>query len=156
MLEYAEPFLKLIEELKKLPGIGHKSAQRLAFHILRADREETDQLLSAINDVKEKIIFCSVCHNITDIDPCRYCTSPSRDRHVILVVEEPYNLITIEKTREYHGLYHVLHGALSPIRGIGPDQLRIISLLERLKGEEVREVILATNCTNGHNHMPRM
>lgn len=145
MLEYAEPVTKLIDELKRLPGVGGKSAQRIAFHILRARREDTDRLLEAITEVKEKIILCSVCNNITDEDPCRYCSSPSRDRSTILVVEEPYNLVTVEKTREYRGLYHVLHGALSPIRGIGPDELKIRNLLERLRTDDVKEVILATN-----------
>ncbi len=150
MLDYAEPVTKLIDEFKRLPGIGHKSAQRLAFHLLRVTEEEADRLVEAIRDVKAKIIFCSVCNNLTDADPCRYCASPTRDRSIICVVEEPYNLVAIEKTREYHGLYHVLHGALSPIRGIGPEELRIRNLLERLRpneaGEtEVREIILATN-----------
>jgi recombination protein RecR len=145
MLDYAEPVSRLIDELKRLPGIGHKSAQRLAFHLLRADREETDRLVAAVNEVKDKIIFCSICNNITDVDPCRYCSSPTRDRRTILVVEEPYNLVTVEKTREYRGLYHILHGALSPIRGIGPDELKIRNLLERLKSGEVEEIILATN-----------
>jgi recombination protein RecR len=145
MLDYAEPVTKLIDELKRLPGIGHKSAQRLAFYLLRAGREETDRLVESINEVKEKIILCSTCNNFTDADPCRFCSSPSRDRRVILVVEEPFNLVTIEKTREYKGLYHVLHGALSPIRGIGPDELKIKNLLERIKSGEVEEVILATN-----------
>jgi recombination protein RecR len=145
MLDYAEPVTRLIEELNRLPGIGHKSAQRLAFYILRAAREETDRLIEAIHEVKEKILLCSVCNNFTDSDPCRYCSSPSRDRRMILVIEEPFNLVTIEKTREYKGLYHVLHGALSPIRGIGPDDLKIKSLLERLKSGDVEEVILATN-----------
>jgi recombination protein RecR len=145
MLDYAEPVTKLIDELKRLPGVGHKSAQRLAFYILRADREETERLVEAINEVKERIILCSICNNITDVDPCRYCSSPSRDKRMLLVVEEPYNLVTIEKTREYRGLYHVLHGALSPIRGIGPDELKIKNLLERLRAGEVEEIILATN-----------
>ncbi|HWX42992.1 MAG TPA: recombination mediator RecR [Blastocatellia bacterium] len=145
MLDYAEPVSRLIDELKRLPGIGHKSAQRLAFHLLRATREETDRLIAAVNDVKDKIIFCSTCNNITDVDPCRYCASPTRDRRMILVIEEPYNLVTVEKTREYRGLYHILHGALSPIRGIGPDELKIRNLLERLKGGDVEEIILATN-----------
>ena len=145
MLEYAEPVTKLIDELKRLPGIGHKSAQRLAFYLLRAERVDTERLIGAINEVKDKIIFCTTCNNITDIDPCRYCSSPGRDRRIILVVEEPFNLVTVEKTREYKGLYHVLHGALSPIRGIGPDELRIKSLLERLRPGDVEEVILATN-----------
>jgi recombination protein RecR len=145
MLDYAEPVTKLIDELKRLPGVGHKSAQRLAFYILRAGREEADRLIEAIVEVKEKIILCSTCNNITDVDPCRYCASPTRDRRILLVVEEPYNLVTVEKTREYKGLYHVLHGALSPIRGIGPDDLKIKNLLERLRSGEVEEVILATN-----------
>ncbi|HWP43661.1 MAG TPA: recombination mediator RecR [Blastocatellia bacterium] len=145
MLDYVEPVTKLIDELKRLPGVGQKSAQRLAFYLLRATREETERLVDAINEVKEKIILCSTCNNITDVDPCRYCSSGTRDRQVILVVEEPYNLVTIEKTREYKGLYHVLHGALSPIRGIGPDDLKIKNLLERLRSGEVEEIILATN-----------
>jgi recombination protein RecR len=145
MLDYAEPVTRLIDELKRLPGIGHKSAQRLAFHLLRVDTEETRRLIEAISDVKEKIILCSICNNITDIDPCRYCTTPSRDQRMILIVEEPHNLVTVEKTREYRGLYHVLHGALSPIRGIGPDQLKVTSLLARLRNGEVDEIILATN-----------
>ena len=145
MLDYAEPVTKLIDELKRLPGVGHKSAQRLAFYILRADREEADRLIEAIVEVKEKIILCSTCNNITDTDPCRFCASTTRDRRILLVVEEPYNLVTIEKTREYKGLYHVLHGALSPIRGIGPDDLKIKNLLERLRSGEVEEIILATN-----------
>lgn len=145
MLEYAEPVTRLIDELKRLPGIGHKSAQRLAFHLLRVEHAETDRLIAAITDVKERIILCSICNNITDTDPCRFCLNPARDRGIILVVEEPYNLVTIEKTREYKGLYHVLHGALSPIRGIAPDDLKIKNLLERLRENDVREIILATN-----------
>jgi recombination protein RecR len=150
MLDYAEPVTKLIDEFKRLPGIGHKSAQRLAFHLLRVPAEEAERLVEAIREVKARIIFCSVCNNLTDTDPCRYCASPSRDRSIICVVEEPYNLVAIEKTREYHGQYHVLHGALSPIRGIGPEELRIKNLLERLRpdasGESpVKEIILATN-----------
>ena len=150
MLDYAEPVTRLIDEFKRLPGIGHKSAQRLAFHILKTPQEETNRLVDAIREVKEKIVFCSVCNNLTDTDPCRYCASPSRDRSIICVVEEPYNLVAIEKTREYHGLYHVLHGALSPIRGIGPEELQIKNLIERLRPDEsgegeVREMILASN-----------
>jgi recombination protein RecR len=150
MLDYAEPVTKLIDEFKRLPGIGHKSAQRLAFHVLKAPQEEADRLVEAIREVKEKIVFCSTCNNLTDVDPCRFCSSPSRDQSVICVVEEPYNLVAIEKTREFHGMYHVLHGALSPIRGIGPEELRIKNLLERLRPDEngetsVKEIILATN-----------
>jgi recombination protein RecR len=165
MLDYAEPVTKLIDEFKRLPGIGHKSAQRLAFHVLRASQEEADRLIDAIREVKEKIVFCSVCNNLTDDDPCRFCSSLTRDRSVICVVEEPYNLVAIEKTREYHGLYHVLHGALSPIRGVGPEELRIKNLLERLRPNEsgesdVKEIILATNPnTEGEataNYMARL
>jgi recombination protein RecR len=150
MLDYAEPVTKLIDEFKRLPGIGHKSAQRLAFHVLKNEPEDAERLIAAIREVKEKIIFCSICNNLTDTDPCRYCSAPARDRSIICVVEEPHNLVAIEKTREYHGLYHVLHGALSPIRGVGPEELRIRNLLERLRpgenGEsEVKEIILATN-----------
>ena len=145
MLDYAEPVTRLIDELKRLPGVGNKSAQRLAFYLLRSEKEDAQKLVDAILEVKEKIGFCSTCNNITDVDPCRYCSSPSRDRRMILVIEEPYNLVTVERTREYRGMYHVLHGALSPIRGIGPDELKIKSLLERLKTTEVEEVILATN-----------
>jgi recombination protein RecR len=150
MLDYAEPVTRLIDELKRLPGIGHKSAQRVAFHLLKASLEETDRLVVAIREVKDRIIFCSVCNNLTDTDPCRYCSNPTRDRSVICVVEEPFNLVAIEKTREYRGLYHVLHGALSPIRGMGPDELRIRNLIERLRPDEngesvVSEIILATN-----------
>ena len=150
MLDYAEPVTRLIDELKRLPGIGHKSAQRVAFHLLKASLEEADRLVVAIREVKDRIIFCSICNNLTDTDPCRYCSSPTRDRSIICVVEEPYNLVAIEKTREYHGLYHVLHGALSPIRGMGPDELRIRNLIERLRPDEqgesiVKEIILATN-----------
>ena len=148
MADFAAPLERLIQEFKRLPGIGHKSAQRLAFYLLKASPEEADRLVEAIREVKAKIIFCSVCNNLTDTDPCRYCANPARDRSIICVVEEPYNLVAIEKTREYHGLYHILHGALSPIRGIGPEELRIKSLLERLRPREdsepeVKEIILA-------------
>lgn len=150
MLEYAEPVTKLIDEFKRLPGIGQKSAQRLAFHVLRMTETDVERFVSALEEVKRKIIVCSVCNNLTDVDPCRFCASPGRDRSIICVVEEPYNLVAIEKTRSYHGLYHVLHGSLSPIRGISPDDLRLTNLLPRLRpenndGVEVREVILATN-----------
>src|ERR1051325_7021462 len=145
MLDYAEPVTKLIDELKRLPGVGGKSAQRIAFHILRARVEDIDRLVASIHEVKERIGLCSVCNNITDVDPCRYCSNPNRDQSTILVVEEPFNLITIERTREYRGVYHVLHGALSPIRGIGPDELKIRSLLERMRTQDVKEIILATN-----------
>ena len=150
MLEYAEPVTRLIDEFKRLPGIGQKSAQRLAFHILRMSEGDVERFVAALEEVKRKIVFCSICNNLTDVDPCRYCASTSRDRSLMCIVEEPYNLVAIEKTRSYHGLYHVLHGSLSPIRGINPDDLRLANLLPRLKAEnndgiEVREVILATN-----------
>src|SRR5436853_7749111 len=145
MLDYAERVTRLIDELKKLPGIGHKSAQRRAFYLLRSGRNEAERLIDSIREVKDKIILCSTCNNFTDVDPCRFCAGAGRDHRIILVVEEPLNLVTIEKTREYKGLYHVLHGALSPIRGIGPEELKIKGLLERLRSSEVEEVILATN-----------
>ncbi|PYV43420.1 MAG: recombination protein RecR [Acidobacteria bacterium] len=145
MRDYAAPLETLIEEFKKLPGIGSKSAQRLAFHIIRTSRNEAEKLAQAILQLKEAIHYCSICNNITDVDPCRYCTDPSRDRSMICVLEEPHNLISIEKTREYHGLYHVLLGVLSPLQGIGPDQLKIKGLMDRVKTGEVKEIILATN-----------
>jgi recombination protein RecR len=152
MLEYSEPVAKLIDEFKRLPGIGHKSAQRLAFYILRRPTTEVENFVGALREVKEKIVFCSVCNNMTDINPCMYCASPTRDRSQICVVEEPYNLVAVEKTRSYKGLYHILHGALSPIRGIGPDELMLVNLLPRLNpdnndGVEVKEIIVATNPT---------
>jgi recombination protein RecR len=147
MLDYAEPLAKLIDELKRLPGVGHKSAHRMAFYLLQADLESVNRLAQAITEIKEKIIFCSQCNNISETDPCRFCSSPTRDRRTICVVEEANNLVTIEKTREYRGLYHVLQGVLSPIRGIGPDELKIKNLLERLRSGEVEEIILATNPT---------
>jgi recombination protein RecR len=150
MLDYAESVTKLIDEFKRLPGIGHKTAQRLAFYILRVPEADVERFVEALREVKRRIIFCTVCNNLTDVDPCRYCSNPSRDRSIICVVEEPYNLVAVEKTRSYKGLYHVLHGSLSPIRGLGPDDLHLANLLPRLKpenneGVEVREVILATN-----------
>ena len=147
MLDYAEPVTKLIDELQKMPGIGGKSAQRLAFYILRADREATDRLTQAIQEVKEKIIFCSVCNNITDVDPCTYCTSPDRDARLICVVEQPENVAAVEKTRGFKGRYHVLMGAIAPLQGIGPDDLKIKGLLNRAAGGGVEEIILATNPT---------
>jgi recombination protein RecR len=150
MLEYAEPVTKLIDEFKRLPGVGQKSAQRLAFHVLRMTEADVDRFTAAMQEVKRRIVFCTVCNNLTDVDPCRFCASTSRDRSLICVVEEPYNLVAVEKTRSYNGLYHVLHGSLSPIRGTGPEDLRLQNLLPRLRpenneGVEVREVILATN-----------
>ena len=150
MLEYSEPVTKLIDEFKRLPGIGQKTAQRLAFHVLRMTETEVERFVEALEEVKRKIVSCSVCNNLTDVDPCRFCSSAARDRSMICVIEEPYNLVAVEKTRSYNGLYHVLHGSLSPIRGLGPEDLRLANLLPRLRpenndGVEVREVILATN-----------
>ena len=145
MADFAEPVERLIDQLKRLPGIGAKTAQRLAFHILRSDAESAVALADAIRDAKLKIRFCSVCNNITDVDPCLYCTSSTRNRKTICVVEEPHNILAIEKTRQYNGLYHVLGGALAPLRGIGPDQLHLKNLIERLKGSTVEEIIIATN-----------
>jgi recombination protein RecR len=139
-----DPLLRLIEELQRLPGIGPKGAQRLAFHILKTPREQAERLVDAVRDVKERVTYCSICHNITDADPCTFCRSEERDRDVICVVEEPQNVAAIEKTREFKGVYHVLMGALSPLQGIGPDDLKIKSLLQRVGGG-AREVILATN-----------
>jgi recombination protein RecR len=142
---FAEPMARLIEELRKLPGIGTKSAQRLAFHVLRSSSEDADALAVAIRELKLHLRLCSICNNITDVDPCNYCTNPVRDHRVVCVVEEPTNIATIEKTRSYGGVYHVLHGTLSPIGGVGPEQLRIANLLTRLN--DVDEVILATSPT---------
>ena len=152
MLEYSEPVARLIDEFKRLPGIGHKSAQRLAFYVLRRPLAEVENFASALREVKEKIVFCSVCNNLTDVDPCMFCASPNRDRSLICIVEEPYNLVAVEKTRSYKGLYHILHGSLSPIRGVGPDELMLANLLPRLdpannEGVEIREIIVATNPT---------
>ncbi|MDX6384654.1 MAG: recombination protein RecR [Blastocatellia bacterium] len=150
MFDYAEPVTKLIDEFKRLPSIGQKSAQRLAFHILRAPEAEVERLVEALREVKQRITECSICNNLTDINPCRYCSQPSRDRSMLCIIEQPYDLVAVEKTRSYKGLYHVLHGSLSPIRGMRPSDLRLDNLLPRLKpenneGVEVREVILATN-----------
>ena len=139
-----DPLTRLIEELVRLPGIGPKGAQRLAFHLLKTPRELTDRLIDALRDVKERVSYCSVCNNITDTDPCAFCSSEARDGHTICVVEEPQNVSAIEKTREFKGMYHVLMGALSPLQGIGPDDLKIKGLLARI-GTGVTEVILATN-----------
>ena len=139
------PLVRLVEQLQRLPGIGQKGAQRLAFHLLRQPRDEVDALLGAVRDVKERITYCSVCSNITDTDPCFYCTDPGRDRRAICVVAEPHSVSVVEKTKEFKGTYHVLMGALSPLQGIGPGELKIKSLLDRIGSEEVQEVILATN-----------
>jgi recombination protein RecR len=132
MQRFAEPMSRLIDELRKLPGVGTKSAQRLAFHVLRSSDADARALAEAILVLREKLRLCSICNNITDVDPCGYCTSAVRDQHIVCVVEEPTNIATIEKTRSYNGVYHVLHGTLSPIGGVGPEQLRIANLLTRL------------------------
>jgi recombination protein RecR len=144
-MSHPEPLARLIEHLQRLPGIGAKSAQRLAYHILRTPREAADQLCAAVQDVKEKVTYCSTCNNITDVDPCMFCTDDRRERHVICVVEEPQNVAAIEKTREFRGVYHVLMGALSPLQGVGPDDLKIRGLLTRVSEGGVNEVVLATN-----------
>src|SRR4029079_9880542 len=140
-----DPLAKLIEQLQRLPGIGAKSAQRLAHHILKIPRDEVDRLTSARREVKDRVTYCSVCSNITDVDPCFFCTSDTRDRRVICVVEEPENVGGIETTRDFRGVYHVLMGALSPLHGVGPDDLKIKGLLQRVAEGGVEEVILATN-----------
>jgi recombination protein RecR len=147
MSRFAEPMARLIDELKKLPGVGSKSAQRLAFHILRSSEDDANALALAIQDVKASLRLCSVCNNITDIDPCVYCSSPTRNQRLICVVEEPTNIAAVEKTRHYNGVYHVLHGSISPIHGVGPEQLRISNLMKRVEDEQADEVILATNPT---------
>lgn len=147
MSKFAEPMAQLIDELKKLPGVGGKSAQRLAFHILRSSGEDAEALASAIRNLKEKLHLCSVCNNITDVDPCAYCSNPTRNQRLVCVVEEPTNIASVEKTRSYNGVYHVLHGAISPLHGVGPEQLRIPSLLKRLENGDVDEIIIATNPT---------
>ena len=147
MPDFAPSVNRLIEELKRLPGIGQKTAQRLAFHLLRVDREEALNLSDAIRDAKEKVRECSICNNFTDVDPCLFCTGASRSKRTICVVEEATNIQAVEKTRQFNGLYHVLGGALSPLQGVGPDQLKIKSLIERLKGGAVEEIIIATNPT---------
>jgi recombination protein RecR len=139
-----DPLIRLIEELQRLPGIGPKGAQRLAFFVLRTPREQTERLIDALREVKERVTYCSVCNNITDVDPCEYCSSEGRDQQVICVVEEPQNVSAVEKTREFKGVYHVLMGALSPLQGIGPDDLKIKGLLARVGGG-ASEIILATN-----------
>jgi recombination protein RecR len=147
MPDFAPSISRLIDELKHLPGIGQKTAQRLAFHLLRTKPEDALALADAIRAAKLNVRECSVCNNITDIDPCLYCTSATRNRKIICVVEEPVNILAVEKTRQFGGLYHVLGGSLSPLQGIGPDQLKIRSLIERLKGGGVEEIIVATNPT---------
>jgi recombination protein RecR len=147
MPDFAEPLARLIAEFKRLPGIGQKSAQRLAFHVLRAPREDAERMAQCILDVKDKLGLCSVCNNIADSDVCQFCSDPNRDSAVVCVVEEPHNIIGIETTRMFQGRYHVLHGALSPLRGIGPESLKIKGLVERIGQGEIKELIVATNPT---------
>jgi recombination protein RecR len=147
MSRYAEPMARLIEELKKLPGVGTKSAQRFAFHVLRSSDEDAAALADAVRELKASLRLCSLCNNVTDVDPCAYCSSPVRNQRLICVVEEPTSIASVERTRGYNGVYHVLHGTLSPLHGVGPDQLRSANLLARVERGEVDEVILATSPT---------
>lgn len=147
MSRYAEPLARLIEELKKLPGVGTKSAQRFAFHLLRSSDEDAAALADAVRELKASLRLCSVCNNVTDVDPCIYCTSPVRNSRLVCVVEEPTSIASVERTRAYQGVYHVLHGTLSPLHGVGPDQLRSGNLMSRVERGEVDEVILATSPT---------
>jgi recombination protein RecR len=147
MADFAEPLERLIQEFRRLPGIGQKSAQRLAFHVMRADREAAERLSRAVMDVKDNLMLCGICNNISDSEMCLFCRDPRRNQKVICVVEDPHNIVPVETTRSFDGLYHVLHGAISPLRGIGPEQLRIKNLLERLGTGDVEEIILATNPT---------
>src|SRR5574337_1853724 len=147
MPNFAEPMTRLIDELKKLPGVGSKSAQRLAFHILRSSEDDAEALAAAVRDVKAKLRLCSICNNITEADPCVYCSNPVRNQRLVCVVEEPTNIAAIEKTRHYSGVYHVLQGTISPLHGIGPEHLRIANLIKRIDAGDVDEVILATNPT---------
>ncbi len=147
MPKFAEPMARLIDELKKLPGVGSKSAQRLAFHILRSSDDDAEGLAAAVRDVKAKLRLCSLCNNITETDPCIYCGNPTRNQRLVCVVEEPTNIASIERTRHFNGVYHVLHGSISPLHGVGPEQLRISNLLRRVENGGVDEVIIATNPT---------
>lgn len=146
MARYAEPMARLIDELKKLPGVGTKTAQRFAFHILRSSDDDASALSDAVRGLKASLRLCSTCNNITDVDPCAYCTSPARNQRVVCVVEEPTNIDAVERSR-FPGVYHVLHGTLSPLHGVGPDQLRTRSLVDRVQRGDVDEVILATSPT---------
>jgi recombination protein RecR len=147
MPEFAEPLARLIAECKRLPGIGQKSAQRIAFHVLRVPREDAERLAQALLDVKDKLTLCAECNNISDAELCLYCRDPHRDHSLLCVVEEPHNILPVETTNTFHGVYHVLHGAISPLRGIGPEQLKIKGLIDRVHHGELQEIILATNPT---------
>ncbi len=146
-MDYPAPVARLIDELRRLPGIGPKSAQRIAFHIMKGTREDADRLAAAVAELMAGIRTCSLCNAFTDLEVCATCTDPARSDRVVCVVEEPHNLLAVERTRDFRGRYHVLHGALSPLQGVGPDELRIQGLLERLRGGAVEEVILATSPT---------
>ena len=147
MPDFAAPLQRLIDEFRRLPGVGQKSAQRLAFHVLRSSRDQAAALASALIDVKDNLGICAECNNISDAELCPYCRDPNRDRTRICVVEEPHNILAVETTRSFNGLYHVLHGAISPLRGIGPEQLKIKGLLSRIEQGDVQEIIMATNPT---------
>jgi len=147
MSRYAEPMARLIEELKKLPGVGTKTAQRYAFHVLRSSDQDAAALADSVRALKMSLRLCSICNNVTDVDPCAYCASPVRNLRLVCVVEEPTSIASVERTRNYQGVYHVLHGTLSPLHGVGPDQLRTANLLARVERNEVDEVILATSPT---------
>lgn len=147
MPDFAEPLARLIQELKRLPGIGQKSAQRIAFHFLRAQREDVEILAQALLDVKDKLGLCAKCNNISDAELCTFCRDPRRNATILCVVEEPHNILPVESTRQFDGLYHVLHGSISPLRGMGPETLRIKNLLSRIESDKVTEIILATNPT---------
>ena len=147
MSRFAEPMARLIEELRKLPGVGTKTAQRYAFHLLRSPEEDAAALAEAVRELKASLQLCSVCNNVTDVDPCAYCASPTRNQRLVCVVEEPTSIAAVERTRSYNGVYHVLHGTLSPLHGVGPDQLRAGSLMARAERGEMDEVILATSPT---------
>jgi len=151
MFNFTSPVSRLIEQLKKIPGIGRKSAQRICFYLLKAPQQEALALANAIIEARENTFFCSLCYNITSADPCEICSAPDRRQNIICVVEEPFNIYAIEKTELYKGLYHVLHGNLSPIKGVGPDELKISGLLSRLQKNQVQEVILATSPTTEGN-----
>jgi recombination protein RecR len=144
-LFYPEPIAKLIDSFSRLPGVGPKTAARLAFYILRMKEEDVMNFAKALVHVKRDLLYCSVCCNITDTDPCRICSDPKRDRSVICIIQEPRDLVALERTKEFHGMYHVLQGAISPMEGIGPDDIRVAELLRRLADDEVQELILATN-----------
>jgi recombination protein RecR len=147
MPEHAKPMARLIDSLRRLPGIGPKSAQRIAFHILKSERGEVEEIVAALHDVKDNIRLCDICNNVTETNPCSFCSDQSRNPKQLCIVEEPGNILPIERTGQYRGHYHVLHGALSPLQGIGPEQLRIKNLIERLKSGAIEEVIVATNPT---------